>query len=885
MEVLLGPPQMGEADWTKDFTLDEFISTTPMPRKPVPNHLTDTKIFSSIIKKNALIKVDPTVIHFPGFSLGKTQKKKFKICNSSSERQNMHIVSPSTKYFTVKYTKPRRFVPGFTMDVTVFFTPDEWRYYYDCIRLHCEGEENIIIPLHAYPIMDLSGFPEKMVFDTASTRLGKTRRKLLSLKSPHPVDFEYKINILQPHPSFTVKPLSGTIPGEGEALVSVIYTPTEYVTSHMTMQLKVSEFNSKPLVTSVIACCVPNPHKKSIKESDEMFKKTKILDPYSLSLVQISRRRKTAPPQPPTRDEIERDGLFFPSQIHTQHAVNSVLIQKAGKLRAKDMRDAASSTLARKDGRESTPSIGQTSSRQMKEAAFKQELTKDEIEERANHLRWQVHRGSQVITEDEHLEILRERERMQIDYKYRRRCEPDDDTEIQRYITFKAMRRTFRESKSIPEIQPNFDLYNDNPWLSRHRALERFQQAARTILIRKRADKKVKLLRIMIENFKNGTLDQQVSAESTTQLQLDARHQTSPSMASRGMGVHFSISAAKVKPFTFPVYVESESKDSLTTNEVTEVESVPSTITLQQNVPFHLLKVPKQYEMLGYNNSNVDQAARSYVSTGIACSLRGGAEDEIIEVAIPPHLLSEDEQKASPTKDVDPDSRPESRLSKGPENLEKETMHLVTSGVNMPSELLSNPPHHPLHIFNPFPGMQAVYLPFNQSEVDPDYHLCPMPRYSMLPNGDPYFDKDDVIKGLMTWKKFPSQGIVALSKNNGTIPSASLPRWSDPFGEGMLPNVIPDLLSPITEPLEEAPDFWTSAGSFELTPGMVKEEFKVVEDEIVTAAQEEEDEREYKAPDMMKSVESHDNTLQLKILEALDKFENLDKSQPTIYYS
>ena len=50
----------------------------------------------------------------------------------------MHIIPPATRYFKAWYTKRDRLVPGMAIEVEVEFRPDEWRYYYDCIRIHCQ---------------------------------------------------------------------------------------------------------------------------------------------------------------------------------------------------------------------------------------------------------------------------------------------------------------------------------------------------------------------------------------------------------------------------------------------------------------------------------------------------------------------------------------------------------------------------------------------------------------------------------------------------------------------------------------------------------------------------------------------------------------------------
>ena len=53
--------------------------------------------------------------------------------------------------------------------------------------------------------------------------------------------------------------------------------------------------------------------------------------------------------------------------------------------------------------------------------------------------------------------------------------------------------------------------------------------------------------------------------------------------------------------------------------------------------------------------------------------------------------------------------------------------------------------------------------------------------------------QQDVIKGLMTWKKFPSQGLVTLS-SMPTLSDVWVPRLSSRFSEDIMPLELPELL-------------------------------------------------------------------------------------------
>ena len=67
--------------------------------------------------------------------------------------------------------------------------------------------------------------------------------------------------------------------------------------------------------------------------------------------------------------------------------------------------------------------------------------------------------------------------------------------------------RTEREANSLPQYTPNFDPYRNSPWRARHVALGQFQQAARTILIRIRAEDRLSKLRKLMKVSWNFLID------------------------------------------------------------------------------------------------------------------------------------------------------------------------------------------------------------------------------------------------------------------------------------------------------------------------------------------------------------------------------------------
>lgn len=94
------------------------------------------------------------MVKFAGYELRKTHTLKVKLINNSPAPQRLHILPPSTSFFKIKYHKKGMVPSGISEDIFVQFTPgNEFKYFYDSIRIHCEGDK-ILIPIHAYPVIN-----------------------------------------------------------------------------------------------------------------------------------------------------------------------------------------------------------------------------------------------------------------------------------------------------------------------------------------------------------------------------------------------------------------------------------------------------------------------------------------------------------------------------------------------------------------------------------------------------------------------------------------------------------------------------------------------------------------------------------------------------------
>jgi len=301
------------------------------------------------LHRNEVIETRPHVLHFGGFQIHREHSQVLRVLNISGSSLRLAIMGPSTQWFQMKFDKKGLLAPGMSEDITITFTPHEWRYYYDTVKIFCgDMAENLIVPIHAYPSANDICLPR--IIDFGKVAIGTTKSKKIPLTCKIPIQFEFDITVIEAHPDFEIAPLSGTIPADGAIDITVYFTPTRHRTARTELKFHIAQFDFEPVVVSVVGCSLPDIHKEAIlRENDEQstLRGTSFLQDDMLSRMGTLKSKSGRPPlenKAPVFVSAEGDRemhytggkVKVPPHVN-QEATNFVLNQVPGKRPLKDM--------------------------------------------------------------------------------------------------------------------------------------------------------------------------------------------------------------------------------------------------------------------------------------------------------------------------------------------------------------------------------------------------------------------------------------------------------------------------------------------------------------------------------------------------------------------
>jgi len=521
----------------------------------------------------------------------------FRIMNSSLRTQRFTIHEPTTKYFKARMSKLGAVAPGMWEEMTIEFTPDEHRYYYDSIRVVTESSDPVVVPIHAYPVVNTADFPTAIDFGKCS--ITETMSKVVPLSSSVPIEFEFELKILKPSTFFDVSPLQGIIPANGKVDITISFNPLQYHSAQMNVEINISQYDFEPFVCTLTGAGSPDSF-----SSEPLPLTLSPLTTHKVPTMKRTRKLKIKRPIPPPIDpSIMMEGIMMPPLLDCVHAVSSVLTSQPGKLKLKDLKAAlAQSNSAEAPGR------------QLLEAGFNKTLADETARERNIEIRpalpdclvptW----GSTLQTGEEHEALAVARATLEKAAVDAHRAQGR-----QRLETEATDEKPVHSAKATPAFyKPSWDMEGDSGEADASPALQQIRQClvgvAGGLVMQSRMETRISNLRSHLASFQS---KEQIASAIENQREAAQEGETESNAAKNFAGV-------PTQP-SLPQFRQQElgAPDSVKSKDLCSFDD-------RSTAP---LEVPKYFELQGYEP--LKQASiPTFVTKETSKLLENGAEEE-----------------------------------------------------------------------------------------------------------------------------------------------------------------------------------------------------------------------------------------------------------------
>lgn len=243
---------------------------------------------------NGLLQIEPKTAIFKGFEIQNDHENKaltkyemiVKVINTSKFPQRVNIIPPTTVFFKVKFTRSGLIPCGLAETIVIQFFPQRYQYYYDFIQVYGEEQEKLILPIHAYPVMNIHKYPKYIPrfisFD--AVMLNHSATKSFSFSNLiETASFEFEFVPVSTSPEIQINPIFGEIEAQSEKTINITFSPVKYGTYISEYEFRLSEYNFEPIKLVVSGCCkVYEKSKLTPQEEAEILPIRKNLPIYKL---------------------------------------------------------------------------------------------------------------------------------------------------------------------------------------------------------------------------------------------------------------------------------------------------------------------------------------------------------------------------------------------------------------------------------------------------------------------------------------------------------------------------------------------------------------------------------------------------------------------------
>jgi len=180
---------------------------------------------------------------------------KISLTNKSKFSQRVSILPPTTPFFKIKYTRRGAIPQGLSETIILSFTPQTYCYYYDYIRIICEGDK-LMIPIHAFPRMNvhLKEYVPKNI-DFGNVPINTRQNKEIILKNIIDVGFEFEVIPISTCDEIKIEPMYGEIEPLWNKNITISFNPKSYGIFKSEYKFVMSEFDYQPVMVTIFGCC------------------------------------------------------------------------------------------------------------------------------------------------------------------------------------------------------------------------------------------------------------------------------------------------------------------------------------------------------------------------------------------------------------------------------------------------------------------------------------------------------------------------------------------------------------------------------------------------------------------------------------------------------